>query len=43
MFYIKIGNDDDPCQGKNTKIVRDETRKKISTSNDERYRDIINI
>jgi hypothetical protein len=43
MFYIKIGNDDDPCQGKKTKIVGDETREQISASNDERYRDIINI
>ena len=43
MFYIKIGNNDDPCKGKNTKIVRQETREYISTSNDECYRDVINI
>jgi hypothetical protein len=43
MFYIKIANDDDPSQGKKTKIVGEETRKQISASNDERYRDIINI
>ena len=43
MFYIEIGNDDDPCQGKDTKIVRDETREYISTSNDKCYRDVINI
>lgn len=43
MFYIKIGNDDDPCKGKYTKIVRQETREEISASNNECYRDVINI
>lgn len=43
MFYIKIRNDDDPCKGKYTKIVRQETREEISASNNECYRDVINI
>lgn len=43
MFYIKIGNNDDPCKGKNAKIVRQETCEYISTSNDECYRDVIDI
>jgi len=43
IFYIKICNDNDPCESKDAKIVRDETSKYISPRQNKYQRNIINI